>query len=238
MKIKKLLLILTILVFGLTGLNAQSLEFVNKEDTVKGSSEEMLTSHVEVKNITDSDVTVKMTVEKLDAVMGHIITFCDVSSCYQLVDDSFTSPSFVLNPDSTTGKEVHLDIIGNGISGTSKLKATFFNADNISDKIEYTATFFVGTSSVSDDILDGFTAFAAPNPAIEQVRIDYTLPEGTTNSEIKILDASGNLIKSQKINPSAASLNIPVNDLSAGSYYYVITADGENLPAQNLIIVR
>ena len=238
MKIKNLLPLFLILIFGINSLNAQSLEFVKNEDTVKGSTKELLTSHVEVKNITDSDVTVKMTVEKIESVSEHTITFCDVSSCYQLVEDSFTSPPFVLNPDSTTGKAVHLDIIGNGVTGTAKLKATFFNADNTFDKIEYTATFYVGTTSVNDIITNNFSAIAAPNPAIEQVRIDYTLPEGTTKSEIKIFDASGNFIKSQKINPAAESLNFPVNDMAAGSYYYVITADGESMPAQNLVIVR
>jgi hypothetical protein len=70
----------------------------------------------------------------------------------------------------------------------------------------------LSTSSVSNAELHALTIF--PNPADETLTIEM---KGSTISELKIIDATGRLVKC--IYPEAEKITLNVNELSAGIYF-------------------
>lgn len=70
----------------------------------------------------------------------------------------------------------------------------------------------------------------SPNPAIDQVRI--TFPTGLSRVErVDVLDITGKVVISQGVVNGTGSMTLGVDQLSAGSYFVRLFADGSFLPA-------
>ena len=79
-----------------------------------------------------------------------------------------------------------------------------------------------------------------PNPVKDEVRISYYLPS-TSDLGLEIFTLDGQEVKSiRKTAPQIAgnhSIQVPVNDLSTGTYLVVMDSDGKKI-SQKLVIMR
>ena len=72
-------------------------------------------------------------------------------------------------------------------------------------------------SSLSDDLQIGATIKAFPNPANDNIRIDWDMP--MTQGEFEVYSYNGQLIKRGTLNGANSSLVLDTSDWSAGSYF-------------------
>ena len=72
-------------------------------------------------------------------------------------------------------------------------------------------------SSLSDDLQIGATINAFPNPANDNIRIDWDMP--MTQGEFEVYSYNGQLIKRGTLNGANSSLVLDTSDWSAGSYF-------------------
>lgn len=63
-----------------------------------------------------------------------------------------------------------------------------------------------------------FTASVYPNPASQQITVNYLLDEGQ-NSELQIFDAAGRMIESLQLSPASTEVTIPVANYRPGVYF-------------------
>ena len=63
---------------------------------------------------------------------------------------------------------------------------------------------------------------AFPNPTSSTVTVPYYLPESINKAELKVYNASGNLVKSYVVDRTFDNIVIPTNDLASGMYFYRI----------------
>lgn len=64
-----------------------------------------------------------------------------------------------------------------------------------------------------------------PNPASSMVTIPYELPDGIHNAEIRLINGSGQVIKSYKIDRTFHELQVQLADLPKGVYVYQVKTE-------------
>ncbi len=85
--------------------------------------------------------------------------------------------------------------------------------------------------------INGIKMETYPNPASDVVNMDYQL-ENTADVTIKILDATGKLVQTEKLGQKEAGQHkatFSASNLDAGMYFYIMEA-GSNRLAKRMVI--
>jgi len=72
---------------------------------------------------------------------------------------------------------------------------------------------------------EGFLKNAFPNPAGSMVSIPYQLPDGINDAQILLINGSGQILKSYKVDRTFHDLIIPTGDLPKGILLYQLKTD-------------
>lgn len=84
-----------------------------------------------------------------------------------------------------------------------------------------------------------FTVY--PNPAVDQIRIDYLLNADITNVSFWIYDTNGRKVGGQKletVNGDSQSFNFDVNHLPAGVYQISMETESKSIQSHRIIIIK
>lgn len=91
----------------------------------------------------------------------------------------------------------------------------------------------------ANDTPNSGSAVALPNPARENVRIHYTLPQNADSDAILcISDLSGKQMMRLPLNKAENTLNLPLSGLPVGTYLYHIEAGTWQSVPQKLVVLR
>jgi hypothetical protein len=93
----------------------------------------------------------------------------------------------------------------------------------------------VSALSLSGKQADLFTN-AYPNPASEQVNLDYVLPSGVNMANLKLVNVQGQVVKNYMIDGHTNHLALNVNDLSEGIYNYFIEYGNSRSTSKKLVV--
>lgn len=77
---------------------------------------------------------------------------------------------------------------------------------------------------------------AFPNPAHDFVTVPYTLPDGSYEGTLRIMDNNGKFIKSYTVDRNFDHLRVKTDDLPQGMYLYRIESGSYTSPSQKLVI--
>jgi hypothetical protein len=78
-----------------------------------------------------------------------------------------------------------------------------------------------GISTAREDYLKN----AYPNPASSAVMIPYQLPQGINDAQILLMNVSGQILKSYRVDHTFQELIIPIRELPKGVYLYQLKTD-------------
>jgi hypothetical protein len=80
----------------------------------------------------------------------------------------------------------------------------------------------------------------SPNPAERgsAVKLEYDLPEGMKEAELKVFDGAGRVIKSYRIGADMHSILVEPGELSAGVYYYSILSGSIVIGTKKSVVVE
>lgn len=128
-----------------------SLKIVSADNYVNVSpTADEIKAHCLFKNISDSNVQVKLIYEPISIASGQEIAFCWGPICYPPMDFRFEpKDAMQLAPGETSKEnEFYLTFYPNGIEGKSTVDFTIYVVGNPDDSIHYTVTFDSRVSSV------------------------------------------------------------------------------------------
>jgi hypothetical protein len=77
-----------------------------------------------------------------------------------------------------------------------------------------------------------------PNPAQQNVTIEYSIPEDWEQPSLLVLNAIGNTVAEHHVDPALSIIKLPVGDLPNGIYFLQIASGKKKTGVQNLIIIR
>jgi hypothetical protein len=77
---------------------------------------------------------------------------------------------------------------------------------------------------------------AFPNPASEQVTLDYMLPSGVKTATLKLVNSQGQIVRNYMIDGHSDHLSLNVNDLSSGVYNYFIEYGNTRSDSKKIVV--
>ncbi len=77
-----------------------------------------------------------------------------------------------------------------------------------------------------------------PNPATEFIRFDYQLAHDAPRATITIRNVLGSELKSVLLSQRSTHLQLSIEDLKPGVYFYTLTLDEENVITQKFMVKR
>jgi type IX secretion system substrate protein len=83
---------------------------------------------------------------------------------------------------------------------------------------------------------DAYLLQNAPNPFTESAEIRYFIPAGMENVEIHICDVKGEVLNKSKVKEAGyGKLAVNANQLTTGTYIYLLSIDGEVIDSKVMI---
>lgn len=89
-----------------------------------------------------------------------------------------------------------------------------------------------------NEYFQGMKLTTYPNPAVNNVTVEYTLEKNSSGVSLTVLDAKGQKVLENKFNDQAAgtySVKLDASNLAAGTYFYQLRAAGHNVTKQLVI---
>ena len=85
---------------------------------------------------------------------------------------------------------------------------------------------------------NGIQTQPLPNPSSDQVKITFTLPQGSKNGNLVLYNTNGQKIKSFEVDNRYSFILLNNSDLASGVYYYNIEVDGIVSSTQKMVVIK
>lgn len=215
------------------------------------------TIKVYVKNVNSSDLSVYLKRYELDPIVDSTSNyFCWGATC--LGDDKtgnqpirFGEPTdTTIVPAGDTNKTLASYYEPNNyytgtpfnkvyMYGKMGFRYVVFDRNNPNDSasviLMYNIQEVVGVDEISKVDYD---LSVGPNPAIDQLNVNYKLNNNYAQQFLEVYDLLGNLVKISSLNGPSGRLELNVSDLNAGIYFYRLRLDGVQTASQKLVIAH
>jgi hypothetical protein len=87
-----------------------------------------------------------------------------------------------------------------------------------------------------DEEMNVATLNAYPNPATDYLTIRYVLEGNTNNARMDLYDVLGQKVTSHALNSNKGQVNLKVDNLNAGVYFYSIKVDNKAIRTERVIV--
>ena len=95
-----------------------------------------------------------------------------------------------------------------------------------------------GNVGLKETISSEITSEIIPNPSSNNVTVTYKLPSRVHEAYLNITDANGKLVKTIRLTNNTNSISISNAELSSGTYYCNIVADGAISTGKKMIVLK
>lgn len=217
-----------------SGLKAQSLEAVNPPTIVYGTVEDnLITISFDVKNISDTDLSVGVERIENSVIEGTINYFC-WALCYSPAVDLAPTPLPIGAGESVDN--FYADYKPEGIAGSSFIDYCFFDFNNPEDRTCVTIEYRISESSSISENEAVVVGSPQPNPAIDYTIIPFDLRESNDNAHLTLYNILGSEIKSVPVTGTSGNIDLNVSDLQSGVYIYSFFNANRLLSSSRLVI--
>jgi hypothetical protein len=251
---KKQLFALTILCLSLLKVGAQTIQLL---DTTGGNLNVAQTSYTftvangnaanfmfNVKNTSSSSINVFVKKYVISNPGGNLTTFCIGSLCYG--SSTTQSGSVTIGANSTippahaTGTfGLSTDFDAFASTGSAQVMYTIFNAANTSDSVSvvlnYNLTAAAGIESINTNY---HVSNVSPNPASNNISLNYDLKNTSQLASIKIYNMLGTLVKTVALETYTNNAKIDITSLEEGMYFYSVVVGGKTVKTSRLVVSR
>lgn len=218
--------------------NAQSLRIFSDDRTlanndtidvvVEGRDE--IETYLGYENLTDQQVGFYVRKEIINYNPDNTtILFC-IGMCYDGEMSALLEIGAGLTVATTDGNAFHSSYVGSG--SPALVKYTFFNADDESDCVSFYINYTTGVGITQADLVKGLRA--SPNPASQQVAINYVTPD--QESYLVIKNLTGKEVYRTRLESRSGKKFVSLSDFSAGVYFYGVEAKGKMVCTKKLLV--
>lgn len=249
----KKLLLFTFLFSGFS-LFAQNLQFLNQANanisgttlTISGNVNDFSLEHyVKIRNNGSSNIDVKVKRYEVSAVSGSKNYFC-WTLCYSPMNAGavyqFPTPSdnawndyVSVNAGVTAAYQLIVYYQPYNNIGSSTYRYVAFDGNNQNDSVYIDIVFDVTALSVSE-INKQSTFNLYPNPANNNVNINFEVPNVATSRQIIIYDVLGNKVADYSLSGTSGKLSVDVSMLNNGFYFFSLIENSKAVLTKKLMV--
>ena len=228
---KKLIFIICVLAAAMAA-NAQSLRVNNLAPVVNGlPTATMLESSSIVTNISNSDLSVKVTSQILQQTPGSFSNFCWGINCYP--PTVTTSPDAIALSPNQSNNSFKADYLPLETVGITRVKYCFFVVGNPTDSVCTVVTFNTEPNSARSKALKADMK-AYPNPANDVVSISY--PVTGASATIEVVNIIGKVVFEAPLQEGTTSTRLNVKELPNGQYFVSVKEANKRVATTRLIV--
>ncbi len=197
------------------------------------ANEEAIVCWFDVKNFTNDSLHMFAQAGNVSIINGAVHAFC-----WGVCPAGFPVIPYVIPANSEAAERPDGKYMPEGNLGTSQTFYKFFS-DKGNDTVKiivnytYTATDVAKTPKAVENTLSAF-----PNPATNNVTINYSFNANGKHQRIFIKNILGVNVKEVVLSNNSGKISIPIDDLNAGIYFYSLQSDEEILATKKLVIKR
>ncbi|MDZ7848820.1 MAG: T9SS type A sorting domain-containing protein [Owenweeksia sp.] len=163
--------------------------------------------------------------------------------CWQIcfapdVSQAPHSTAITLSPGQVSAKS---DFVGHvypdrdGTPYTGDITYVFFDLNNPSDSVAHTVSYEVNNTFAVAEIDVSRLVNVYPNPAQDNVTIDYDL-QSLNQASFELINVVGNKVYQKELNAGSGELKLSIDRLPRGVYFYLLRNEGETLLTRKLVI--
>lgn len=223
---------------------AQSLELYYEDELLGLEEAVTFTAHadsglmsfhgLEVTNNSNNPLNIKCAREVFSAVNNTENSFC-WGVCYSTSTDTSTV-SIKINSGETSNEFIG-DYFPGGNAGITSVKYIFYDVANPDDQTTFIVNYKATTESAVENNLQTVEfSRAYPNPANEEVSINYEFTENQRNVKFVIYNLFGHAVNETSIRDYSGTMKVNTSNLTEGIYFYSILINNEPTRTQKLII--
>lgn len=223
--------------FTLSDTNGMAIDHGSTYQVIGDPSDGVITAKIYVKNNATAakDVKVKKIINDNDVLPLTINSFCWGIQCYP--PDTYESPFPLTIEPGATVTNFYGEYQPMTVPGISKVLYVFFDINDRNDSVAVVVEYNASPASVGDDLAGQVTFSAAyPNPAMNSVKIDYTLPSGVKSAAIVINNMLGSEVKKVELEEKSGTARIQVADFLNGIYFYSLVADDKLVMTRKFVV--
>ena len=192
--------------------------------------------HVQLRNLTSTDLDVIVEKEVIQNLDGAINFFC-WGACFG--PDTYVSPNPVtVAANTVTGEEAlsfHV-LFDESLYGKVKMRYSAYDQNNPSERVTIVVVFNKSGEGVQEAASVRFGQ-AYPNPASSVVNFDYSLNAGDRAS-ISVYNLLGQEVTKQQVNSLQGRLSLSVADLNDGIYFCNLFVNGSAVKTEKFVVKK
>jgi hypothetical protein len=225
-----------VLVLGWSSCFAQSIEFVDRQDTYSAAVSENLVIPLRIKNTSDKGQV--YIIRKVYSDMGSSQKgyFCIGKDCLEHGMDEFSKR---LEPGETLEGLAYTLETGM-MTGQNSFKFEVFPRGNPSAAVEFNVAVSIEekrTKSLVYQSKDITIHDVYPNPVSDQgAFIDYTIHNDAVKAKVVIHNILGRTMNETDLPNSETRIRIQSDDLATGIYFYTLYLDNDGVLTRKLIV--
>jgi hypothetical protein len=224
--------------FSLTDTNGVAITAGSTIQFIGDPTDEVIQAIVYVKNNSNEakEVKVKKVISAGDTLAGTINTFC-WGLCYP--PTTYISPYPQTIEAGAICEQFYGDYNPMTVPGASIIMYVFFDINNTNDSVAVSVKYNASPAGISDDLLSKVKFSGAyPNPAVNVVYVDYSVPASVNKATIVITNMLGSKVKEVSLADRSGKARIAVTDLINGIYFYSLVADDQLLLTRKFVVRR
>jgi Secretion system C-terminal sorting domain len=231
----RLIWILLLAIGGWTSGSAQSLEFVDRQDTYLAAISETVNIHLRIKNTTDK--AQYYIIRKVYSDMGSSQKgyFCIGKDCLDPAMEEFSKR---LEPGETLEGLAYT--VETGIlTGQTSFKFEVFPRGNPSGAVEHNVALNIEekrTKSLVFQSKDITIHDVYPNPVSDLAFIDYKIHNEAVKAKVVIHNILGRTMNETELPTFETRMKIQADELATGIYFYTLYLDNDGVLTRKLIV--
>ncbi|NOR86871.1 MAG: T9SS type A sorting domain-containing protein [Bacteroidales bacterium] len=189
-----------------------------------------------IRNNSTNDVSIRMRMEAVILVDSTEYSFCALGNCFPPGINE-TTYDYRIDAGVTVGGEGVFTghYHAHGHEGTSLIRYTFYNVDDLNDTISFNITFNGGSGEGIADIRETVFLNAFPNPSDGYLNIRYDI-KNMSHGQLLIYNAVGAQVYVEELNSSSTTLNFDLTSFPKGVYLYKIEYDQTQSKTYKLVL--
>jgi hypothetical protein len=193
--------------------------------------------HIKNNATVAKDVKVKKLIMDGDTLTNTINSFCWGIQCYP--PDTYESPF----PLTIQAGELATNFYGEyqpmTVPGISRVMYVFFDINDRNDSVAVTVEYNASPASIDDNLANQVQfSEAYPNPAVNEVKIDYSIPVSVKKATIVITNMLGSEVKKVDLDELEGTARIKVSEMLNGIYFYSLLADDKLVLTRKFVVKK
>ena len=247
----KQILLGLLFMFLIAGLSAQRFTLVNPVEAPvildMDDKESLKPIELELLNLSSDTLFLQVSLEESVIAEGHRTQFCASGDCESvekglsqtlviLPKDTFVYSILTAQSGQTDTEYIYFD--SKGITGESELFLQFEDLRG-SGSIQDAYIHFAANGRTLPQAPKAATVSAPyPNPADRVAYLDYTLPEGISQSYLRVVNLIGREVKRVALEKTFGTATLLTDQLPSGVYFVYLIGDNEELGTRKLVVSK